>query len=60
LNGITNQADKLNINKTKGPIKNKIYEALLGIGFSLRINFSASANGCNKPIKPVQFGPFRF
>lgn len=44
----------------KGPIKNKIDEALLGIGFSFKISFKASANGCNKPRNPVQFGPLRF
>lgn len=57
---MTNQAARLKTNKIKGPVKNKTIEALLGIGFSLRINFNASAIGCNKPKNPVQFGPFRF
>lgn len=60
LNGITNHALKLKINKTKGPKKNKNDEAFCGIGFSFKINFRASANGCKTPRIPVQLGPFRF
>ena len=60
LNGITNQALKLKINKISGPPKNKTEEAFCGTGFSFKINFKASARGCKTPKKPVQFGPLRF
>jgi len=60
LNGITNQALKLKINKTKGPPKNKTDEAFCGTGFSFNMSFNASASGCKIPKKPVQFGPFLF
>jgi hypothetical protein len=60
LNGITNHALKLRISKTKGPKKNKNDEAFCGIGFSFKISFNASANGCKIPKTPVQFGPLRF
>jgi hypothetical protein len=60
LNGITNQALKLKTNRTIGPPKNNTAEAFCGIGFSLRINFKASASGCKIPKNPVQFGPLRF
>lgn len=58
LKGIANQAPKLKIKRTKGPPKKRTGEAFCGTGFSLSINFKASANGCKIPKKPVQFGPF--
>jgi hypothetical protein len=60
LNGITNQALKLKINRTKGPPKKSTTEAFCGIGFSFITSFKASANGCKIPKNPVQLGPFRF
>jgi len=45
LNGITNQALKLKINKISGPPKNRTDDAFCGIGFSFKINFKASASG---------------
>lgn len=60
LKGITNQALKLNNNKTKGPAINNNKEAFCGIGFSLITNFNASAKGWSIPKKPTQFGPFLF
>ena len=60
LNGITNQALKLNINSIKGPPKKRIVEAFCGIGFSFITSFRASAKGCKIPKNPVQLGPFLF
>ena len=59
VNGITDQAVKLKNKANKGAtIKPNVF-AFVGITVSLIINFTASATGCNKPLKPTTFGPFR-
>ncbi len=42
-----------------GAQKNTRRSALPGVNSSLKINFTASAIGCNKPCGPARFGPIR-
>ena len=56
--GKTAQPIKLKINVNIGAIKNIIILELLGNIVSFTNSFNPSANGCNKPKKPITFGPF--
>ena len=56
--GSTAQPIKLKIKVNIGATKNMIILELLGKIVSLANNLSPSANGCNKPKKPITFGPF--
>lgn len=56
--GRTAQPIKLKIKVNIGAIKNIIILELLGKIVSFTNNFNPSANGCNKPKKPITFGPF--
>ena len=56
---MTHQPIKLNIKVNKGAIKNKITLESLGNIVSLVKSLRPSASGCNKPTKPITFGPFR-
>lgn len=59
VKGITDHAVKLKKKAKRGAIiKPKVF-AFVGITVSFTINFTASATGCNKPLKPTTFGPFR-
>jgi hypothetical protein len=58
-NGNTAQLTKLIKNvKIGAKIKLNVFE-FVGITASLTNNFRPSANGCNKPKKPTEFGPKR-
>lgn len=58
-NGIIDQPIKLKKNvKIGAKIKLKVLE-LVGITDSFNNNFKPSANGCNKPKKPTELGPYR-
>jgi hypothetical protein len=56
--GKTAQPIKLKINVNIGAIKNTIILELLGKIVSFTNSFNPSANGCNKPKKPITLGPF--
>jgi len=58
-NGKTAQPTKLSIKVSIGAIRNRTILELLGKIVSFTKSFNPSANGCNKPIKPITFGPFR-
>ena len=56
--GKTAQPIKLKIKVNIGAIKNITIFELLGKIVSLTNSFSPSANGCNRPKKPITLGPF--
>ena len=59
LKGIIDQPNKLRKKiKIGAKIKLKVF-AFVGITDSFKNNFNPSANGCNKPKKPEEFGPKR-
>ena len=44
---------------TIGAITKISLSAFAGVNSSLKINFTASAMGCNRPCQPARFGPMR-
>jgi len=55
--GITDHPIRLNTKDKAGDNKKIPVFALVGNVVSLVNNFRPSARGCNKPIKPITFGP---
>ena len=58
-NGITAQAASAGMMVMTGPRKNRPLLAAVGTMISLKISFTASAIGCNRPSGPTRFGPGR-